>query len=1164
MTLLRMKSRLAQTAAALAVVSALGHAPAAFAAQDVPFSISVDGEKVDSSAELAKAMTAEKAAIGGMDIQVKFDGLGVRPILNVSNFPLQVNFRTGEKVRFLGSYNYGAWIDHAEVRIISTASGAGAAPFAVIPVSAQGAAEWIMPDNAPADMAYVLRVYDHDGRFDETRPLPIKHSDSNLPLASGAKDAVAPGYGEDRTAFRNISVFGGAITVYGKNIPAGHEVRVMGEAVPVDNGNGFVVQRIMPSGKHKVDVSVAQDGKGLSFVREVDIPENEWFGIGLADLTVGNNLGSGIIEHTGVDEFPGTWTRGRAAMYLKGKIKGKYILTASADTGEGTLENMFTGLAGKDPRELLKRISPNDYYPVYGDDSAMIEDAPTNGKVYVRLDNGPSHVMWGNFKTDIAGTKFMVSDRTLYGASGVYRSDTITPDGAPRHSLDIYAAQPSTVPDVNVFRGTGGSTYYMRHQDITAGSDVVSIEVRNAITGWVISRLLLANGTDYRFDIVNGVLILNSPLPSNNTSGYENYLVVHYDFQPIATDTGAYAYGSRGETWVGDHVRVGVTGMREKEQSADQTIYGADVRVQSSPLTFVEGEVAHSEGPGFGSIYSIDGGISQQLQQGAGVIGVPANGWRVEGAASLDEVTKGAVVGHVAGRLEHYDPGFSSPEAQATAETVKWGVDGEAKLGKGGVTGKAIYSEADAYGQSMFRAGEGRIVVPASQNVDVEPYVKYAEQGGVAVSETENGSRGVGGVQFTYHWDADHAAYVFGQGTFVQTGSMLRDNRAGVGGRSKINDRLTAYGEVSEGTMGFDANVGLEYAPTAADRYNIGYHRDAFRATSPSMPYVLSGYDLGNIVLGARHKFNDQWSMFNENTFDFFGERRSLTETYGVEYTPSLNWKLDGALEAGRVIDNTINSITGLKDPDIYRDAGSLAVIYNDNAGLEGRAKGEARWDYSEDGSGEVMAYLLQLGAGAKMSKDWRALANLDVVLATASEDTKDSTYISGVVGAAYRPETSDRLNALVKYQYLYDNPGTGQVTVDGTTSSPAQISHIFSADGTYALNEKFSIGGKYAFRIGEIKDRTLGADWTESQAHLGIVRLDYHIVNAWDAMAEGRALWSPTTGTTDYGFVAAIYREVADNFKVGLGYNFGDFSDDISHINHNNHGVFLNLIGKF
>jgi len=304
--------------------------------------------------------------------------------------------------------------------------------------------------------------------------------------------------------------------------------------------------------------------------------------------------------------------------------------------------------------------------------------------------------------------------------------------------------------------------------------------------------------------------------------------------------------------------------------------------------------------------------------------------------------------------------------------------------------------------------------------------------------------------------------------------------------------------------------------------------------------------------------------MYNENNFDLFGERHALTETYGVEYTPTLNWKFDGAVEAGRVIDNTINSFTGLKNPDIYRDAGSISAVYHDKAGIDGKAKGEVRWDYSEDGSSNVMAYLLQVGASAKMWRDWRALADLDVVLSTASDDTLDSTYVSGVIGAAYRPVLNDRLNALVKYQYLYDNPGSGQVTIDGSTDSPAQISHIFSADATYAVNEKFSVGAKYAVRIGEIKDRTLGADWTNSQAHLGILRVDYHILNAWDAMAEGRALWSPTNNSTDYGFVAAIYREVSDNFKVGVGYNFGDFSDDISHINHNNHGVFVNLIGKF
>ena len=1150
--------------AALALASVLGLAAPASASSALPFSISVDGQKVDNSNEIAAMQKNEEAAIGGVDIQVKFDGLGVKPILNVSSYPIQVNFRSGDHIRFLASTNYAAWIDRAEVRVMAVDGASGAPPLAVIPVSKLGAAEWQMPSDAPGEMEYVLRVYDAKGRFDETRPLPIKHSATNLPLDGKDNQAVAPGYGEDRTAFRNISVFGGALTVSGKNVPKDHVVTVMGEPVPVDNGDAFVVQRILPPGAHSVDVSVLQDGKGLTFTREVEVPEDEWFGVGLADLTVGHNFGNGIIEHTGVDEFPGTWSQGRAAMYLKGKIKGQYILTASADTGAGTLADMFTGFTGKDPNGMLKRISPNDYYPVYGDDSTSVEDAPTSGKFYVRLERGPSSVMWGNFKSNITGTKFIASQRQLYGASGVYRSDEVTKDGAARRALDIYAAQPATVPQTDVFRGTGGSAYFMQHQDITSGSDVVSIEVRNAVTGWVMSRTQISPSTDYRFDPVNGVLILNSPLSSTNSSGGDNYLVVHYSYQPVAADSNAYIYGGRAETWLGDHVRVGVSGLREKQQSADQTIYGGDVRLQSSKNTYVEAEVAHSQGPGFGSAYSVDGGLSLQNTPGAGVTGVPANAWRVEGATSLDEVTKGKVQGSVQARIEHYDAGFSSPETQTTTETIKWGVAGEAKV-VGDVSAKAAYSENNAVGQNLTRSGDARLSIPASEHVVVEPYARYTEQTGTSVATTQNGDRGDAGVKLIYQWDHDHQAYVFGQGTFAQGGTMQRDDRAGVGVKTKITDRITASAEVSQGTQGVDVTGSIDYAPTADDRYSVGYRRDAFRSSSPSTPYLLSGTDLGTITFGGHHKFNDEWSAYTENNFDFFGDRHALTDTYGVQYTPNQNWKIDGAVEIGRVIDNTINPTTLLKNPDLSRQAASVAAIYHTKDGLDGKLKAELRHDYADDGSSEIMSYLFQVGLGDKLSKDWRALANLDVVLSNANTSTKDSTYISGVIGAAYRPAKSDRLNALFKYNFLYDNPGAGQVTVDGTTSSPAQISHILSADATYQLTQKLAIGGKYGFRIGELLDRTTpGADWTFSQAHLGIIRLDYHIVNEWDAMAEGRALWSPTNGTTDFGFVAAIYRELSDNFKIGVGYNFGDFSDDISHIAHDNHGVFINLVGKF
>jgi hypothetical protein len=99
--------------------------------------------------------------------------------------------------------------------------------------------------------------------------------------------------------------------------------------------------------------------------------------------------------------------------------------------------------------------------------------------------------------------------------------------------------------------------------------------------------------------------------------------------------------------------------------------------------------------------------------------------------------------------------------------------------------------------------------------------------------------------------------------------------------------------------------------------------------------------------------------------------------------------------------------------------------------------------------------------------------------------------------------------------------------------------------------------------RIGEVRNRAPGSPWDSSSIHLGILRADYHIVHEWDAMLEGRVMWSPTTEEADWGLVAALYRHFGENMKVGLGYNFGHFSDDLRDLTQNDHGVFLNVIGK-
>ena len=181
-------------------------------------------------------------------------------------------------------------------------------------------------------------------------------------------------------------------------------------------------------------------------------------------------------------------------------------------------------------------------------------------------------------------------------------------------------------------------------------------------------------------------------------------------------------------------------------------------------------------------------------------------------------------------RFEHYDPGFSSPETQATVETVKWGVDAEAKVAEG-VKAKGTYSETNAFGQSLLRAGEGRIIVPVSQRVDVEPYAKYAEQTGTSVSTTENGARGVAGLQLTYHWDVGSRGLCLWPRHLCAKAAPCRAMTGPVLARapsSTTASRLMA--KFLRAQLALMARPGIEYAPTADDRYNIGYRRDAFRS----------------------------------------------------------------------------------------------------------------------------------------------------------------------------------------------------------------------------------------------------------------------------------------------------------------------------------------------
>ncbi|SFI52759.1 TonB-dependent receptor [Aerobium aerolatum] len=1172
----------------------------------IPFSISVDGAVLETSkpdnAKGDRIVAGEPRQIdrerrtdldlSSVDIQIKFDGLGATPLLNVATTNMRRSFGPGDAISFLATTNYPDFIERGEIRIyLPDDTSATPHPVAVLPVKPNATADWVMPQTRDErEFLYVLRVYDSKGRYDETAPLTLRRSAvQDTPKLT--TDPIAPGMGEDRTAIRNIRVHGGAVTVYGKNVPAGHQVSAFGETVPVDGDDAFVIQRILAPGDHSVDVVVqgtTTEG-GLHFSRDIDIPDNDWFYVGLADLTVGKRTGSKDIEAVRPGEYDSVYTKGRLAFYLKGKIKGEYLLTAAADTAEDDLDRIFKNLGARNPRHILRNLDPDDYYPVYGDDSTMIEDAPTNGKFYVRIERGDSHAMWGNFKTNVTGTQFLRNERALYGAQGVYVSPDSTEFGERRTEVSVYAAQPDTLPQRDEFRATGGSSYFLKRQNTISGSQTVTVEIRDPITGRVLERRHLTEGEDYRFDYLQGVILLNRPLSSTSGSigpvrdgalgGNQVFLIAQYEYEPIATDVDGYSIGGRGQHWLGEHVRVGLTGMQETSGDADQKAGGVDVRLRMSERSYLDAEVAASRGTGFGLSRSYDGGLSQSDSLVSGGAGNTALAWRLKGRLDLRDIDPNAPKGTVGGYFEHQDAGFSTLDGTTATDKRLWGMDADLELAPNMRARLAYDDFSDGTGQTK-RQGSSSLEHDLDERWRLSYGLTYTDilsPNAIAAGKSGyNGARLDGGVRLDYRPNDDHLYYAFGQATIDRSNDIDRNDRLGVGTEFKLTDTVGLNGEVSYGTHGLGGLAGLTYDPNANDQYYIAYRLDPDRAYDLNRTFDLAGTDRGDVVAGVRRRINDQLSAYSENSYDLYGQRRSLNQTYGVVYTPDERWTVNGGFEGGLIRDNTIDPVSGLERSDFERYAPSLSMSYKDDErGIASRMRGEARIEDSEDGTRDQNTYLFAGGLLWKTSENWRAMINVDAVWSdTQSSVTsyQDTRYAETSLGWAYRPVDNDRLNALFKYTWLYDLPGNGQ-RVSGATGemyAPAQRSHILSADFTYDLVPWLSVGAKYGVRLAEVKYRTdavgypFETEWQRSSAHLGIIRADLHIVRKWDLLLEGRILHSPEAKTTDFGALAAVYRHVGDNFKVGIGYNFGRFSDDLRDLTMDDRGLFLNVVGKF
>lgn len=1062
--------------------------------------------------------------------------------------------------------NYAHFIDRLDVLIWSAEASQLTEPLLVHPLNAVlGAQKWEWDGELPnvelesgLALQYALRATDAQGRMDQTarKILQFVETDeavldsASIPSLSVLDEVTSTEAQYAELDRESIPIKGSKVRILGQDLSPSSRVVINDQAVEVGQDGRFGLEYLLPEGEHVFDVVVEDDSDQiLEKQLNIDLDSNYFFMVAMADLTVGENNVTGSLEPLAVDDhhYGGDiFVDGRLAFYLKGKVRGKYLITAQMDTGTEDIDELFSNFHRKDPQSIFRRLDPDQYYPVYGDDSQLIDDTDSQGKLYVRVDWDRSRLIWGNFNTNFTGTEFAPFNRSLYGVQVLHNSTIDTNLGDARHSVSAFASKAQSLFRHNEFLGTGGSLYYLRDNDIVAGSEKVWVEIRQTGTERVVQRIALVEGRDYDIDDFQGRLILRRPLLSvaaeagpsivrdEPLDGNQAFLIVDYEYSPPNFDFNENSIGVRAKKWFGNHVGIGGTWAHEQRAGNDYDIKGTDLTLKRSEQTFIKGEFATSESSQTsGSFISNDGGlnfdpfVSNSTQTKGNAIGIEAR-------ASLTDFKPSSRQLEVGLWAKREDAGFSNANTDVGVETTDMGIEAVSRPSDN----IALYGRATR----LHRKNEdtetrisGQLDYIFSSRITLSGELRHNREENHAVDTNGESTIVAGKVSV----DATPNLNVYGvqQATVSSSGTEERNNSTTLGANYIASRKLSLTGEISSGDLGNSALVGTEVSFT--DTYSV--------YTNYTYSFNSDQVEKNTFVLGQRKTLSSQLKVYTEHQFSDEDNRNGYAHTIGLDQ--QFTKYTSASLSVQRAsVDNGDGS-------DTDRNAVSAGLAYQkDNTRLN--SKLEYRWDESDITDTRQWVSTNRFVYRKTPSFRWQGKLNASVTDDRLGSD--DARFVEIGVGFAMRPVTDDRLNMLGRLTYLNDLQPRSQ------TNEADQRSLIASVEGLYDVTRRWSAGAKLAHRTSELRLERNAGEWIDNDASLVSGRVRYKARFGVDATAAYHWLGSNATNGDRHGALFTIGRRVGDNLTFSVGYNFTSFDDNLADDSFDVKGWFLNLVGTY
>lgn len=308
----------------------------------------------------------------------------------------------------------------------------------------------------------------------------------------------------------------------------------------------------------------------------LDAGARPWTVVGFAAGTLGFNSLSRNLE--ALDEDSGkTDVSGRIALYAKGRVRGRWLLTLAYDSGKREDNTRFAGT-----------IDPQAYYTIYADRSERRYDASSLRKLYLRLERPQFVALFGDFDTGLTQTELTRYARAFNGLKAEYRG--------PRVSATAFAADTPFTHRREEIQGNGLSgPYALGARDVLANSEQIVIETRDRFrSNLIVETRRLTRHIDYDIDYPAGTLRFREPVLSRSSGLDPQIIVADYEVDGVAGRNvnagGRVAYRNADDT-----LRLGAGAVRDADAAGATVLGGVDVKYRPSAASEVRAEIAVSE-----------------------------------------------------------------------------------------------------------------------------------------------------------------------------------------------------------------------------------------------------------------------------------------------------------------------------------------------------------------------------------------------------------------------------------------------------------------------------------------------------------------------------------------------------------------------------------------